>query len=87
MKDEMKTTILVRLFDQAGNKYDHYSGELVGCPPIPRIGEHITNAHLGNGKVTKIEHETQEGKNFTAYTVLVHFRAKDTKNDPTAKPD
>jgi hypothetical protein len=75
MSDEMKTTILVRLFDQMGNKYDHYSGELAGCPPIPRVGEHIKNNHLGNGPVIKIEHNIEEAKNLTGYNVLIYFNA------------
>ena len=72
---ETVTTILVRFFDKAGNKYDHYSGALAGCPPIPRVGEYVNNKHLGDSKVIKIEHETEDAKDLCAYSVLIYLES------------
>jgi hypothetical protein len=80
--------VMVRIVDHAENKYDWFSGPPQECPPLPRIGEHVT-CGFGDGTVWRIEHVVEEintkravggaGPWNTYYKIITHIESGATR--------
>jgi hypothetical protein len=51
--------LMVRVVDDADNKYDWFIGPPQACPPLPRLGEYV-DCPAGSGTVQSIEHAIEE---------------------------
>jgi hypothetical protein len=65
--------VMVRLLDEAENRYDYFIGETADCPPIPRVGDHVTY-HLGTGEVQAVVHVYEDGIQPDAYRIAIKLK-------------
>jgi|SRR5665213_512839 len=59
LEEAQVVKLMVRITDNAENKYDWFIGPPQECPPLPRIGEHL-ECGIDYGTVTHIEHTIEE---------------------------